>query len=183
MQCLCDINENFQMSSFIRNLQGQEYLTGLDHSDFSYQHYFRIFYNAGVLLIRCLRVPCIVILTFTGVLVMTYYPDSHVNDVYSHLLARLKKKRKKNLVLSWFKLFRFYLSWHKQCGRLEKKHWIQFELSVTNLLSFQHMYVSMCIRASEREREREGTGFWNIWYECLENGPPPPLKRAMALYQ
>ena len=22
-------------------------------------------------------------------------------------------------------------------------------------------------------RERESTGFWNIWYECLENGPPP----------
>ena len=75
LQCLCDISENLQMSPFIRHLQGQEYLTRLDHSDFSHQHYFRMFYNAGVLLVKCLHVPCVVVLTFTGVLVMTYYPD------------------------------------------------------------------------------------------------------------
>ena len=142
------------MSSFVRNLQGQEYLTRLDHSDFSYRHYFRMFYNAGVLLLRCLCVSCIVIWTFTGVSVMTYYPDFHVNDEYIHLLARLKKK-KKNLVLSWFKLFWFYLCWHKQCGWLEKKHWIQFELSVTNLLPFERMCVSVCVCMWARERERE----------------------------
>ena len=76
---------------------------------------------------------------------MTYYPDFHVNDEYIHLLARLKNKKQKKLSSVLIQTVLVYLCWHKQCGRLEKKHWIQFELSVTNLLPFEHVCERVCM--------------------------------------
>ena len=53
-----------------------------------------------------------------------------------------------------------------------------FFVSVHSCKQVLRAHVCVCVNKRptkrERERERENTGFWNIPYECLQNGPPPP---------